>query len=88
MTQYTTVQNTLVKDHIKKQSYNLNNKHDAQQLAKTLNTTYNTLQHYKNIEKQHDKITKTIIQLKLTINILSDEINNLQEMMTNENNND
>ena len=88
MKTYATAQNTLVKDHQKQCSYNLNNKHDAQRLAETLNLTYTTLHHYKNIEQQYDRITKQIIQLKLTIHTLADEINNLQEMITNENNND
>lgn len=88
MKQYATVKNTLVKDHIKQCSYNLNNKHDAQRLAETLKLTYATLEHYQSIEDQYDKINKQIIQLKLTINILADEISNLQGVMVNERDSD
>lgn len=76
---YVTIKGTLVRDHRKKYSYNLTNKHDAQILCNTLNQAYTILDTYKNIETQYDNITKQIIQLKLTVNILSDEINHLQE---------
>ena len=39
------------------------------------------------IQTNLNKLSKQIIQLKLTINILSDEIKTLQEMMTNESGN-
>lgn len=78
---YVTIKGTLVKDHRKKYSYNLTNKHDAKTLCQTLNQSYTILDTYRNIETQYDNITKQIIQLKLTVNILSDEINHLQEVI-------
>jgi len=78
---YVTIKGTLVKDHRKKYAYNLTSKHDATILCNTLNQAYTILDTYRNIETQYDNITKQIIQLKLTINILSDEINHLQEIV-------
>ena len=60
------------------QSYNCLNKVTAQQLHNTLNTYHKTHTLNKNIEEQYDNITKQIIQLKLSINILSDEIKQLE----------
>ena len=74
-----TIKGTLVRDHKRKYAYNLTNKHDATILCNTLNQAYTILDTYKNIETKYDNITKQIIQLKLTVNILSDEINHLQE---------
>lgn len=79
---HATIKGTIVRDHNRKYSYNLTNKHDAQILCNTLNQAYTILDTYKNIETQYDNITKQIIQLKLTINILSEEINQLQTMVT------
>ena len=78
---YVTIKGTIVRDHQRKYSYNLTNKHDATILCNTLNQAYTILDTYKNIEPQYDNITKQIIQLKLTINILSDEINHLHEVI-------
>ena len=78
---YVTIKGTLVKDHKRKYSYNLTNKHDAKILCQTLNQSYTILDTYRNIETQYDNITKQIIQLKLTVNILTDEINHLQEVI-------
>ena len=78
---YVTIKGTLVKDHRKKYAYNLTSKHDAKILCQTLNQSYTILDTYRNIETQYDNITKQIIQLKLTVNILSDEINHLQEVI-------
>jgi hypothetical protein len=78
---YVTIKGTLVKDHKRQYSYNLTNKHDAKILCQTLNQSYTILDTYRNIETQYDNITKQIIQLKLTVNILSDEINHLQEVI-------
>lgn len=58
-------------------SYNCTNNVTAHELHCTLNTYEKTLQTENTITDQYDKITKQIIQLKLTVNILSDEINNL-----------
>ena len=60
------------------QSYNCLNKVTAQQLHNTLTTYHKTTTLNKNIEEQYDNITKQIIQLKLSINILSDEIKQLE----------
>lgn len=62
-------------------SYNCHNKVTAEQLYNTLTQYEKDYQTYKGITKQYDHITKQIIQLKLTINILSDEINHLQEVI-------
>ena len=61
-----TIKGSLVKDHIHKRSYNMTSTYHK---THTLN---------KNIEEQYDNITKQIIQLKLSINILSDEIKQLE----------
>lgn len=63
------------------QSYNCHNRVTAIQLQNTLNNYEKNYQTYRNIETQYDNITKQIIQLKLTVNILSDEINHLQEVI-------
>ena len=63
------------------QSYNCPNKVTAEQLYNTLTQYEKDYQTYKGINKQYDNITKQIIQLKLTVNILSDEINHLQEIV-------
>ena len=60
-------------------SYNLNNKVDATKLYETLNHYEEISRLNKNIEQQYDKITKQIIQLKLSIGTLTEEINTLQE---------
>ena len=78
---YVTIKGTLVRDHKRKYAYNLTNKHDATILCQTLNQAYTILDTYKNIETKYDNINKQIIQLKLTINILSEEINQLQEVV-------
>ena len=60
-------------------SYNLNNKVDATKLCETLNHYEEISRLNKNIDKQYDKIIKQIIQLKLSIGTLTEEINTLQE---------
>jgi len=79
---YVTIKGTLVRDHQRKYSYNLTNKHDATILCQTLNQAYTILDTYKNIETQYDNITKQIIQLQLSVKILEHEINTLQEVVT------
>ena len=71
-----TIKGSLVRDHIHKRSYNMTSRIDAENLYNTLNTYHKT--HTLNIEEQYDNITKQIIQLKLSINILSDEIKQLE----------
>lgn len=73
------IKGTLVKDHIHHKSYNMTSKIDAENLYNTLTTYHKIHILNKNIETQYDNITKQIIQLKLTVNILSDEINQLEK---------
>lgn len=73
-----TIKGSLVKDHIHHKSYNMTSKIDAENLHKTLTTYHKTHTLNKNIEEQYDNITKQIIQLKLSVNILSDEIKQLE----------
>ena len=58
-------------------SYNLTNQHDAERLCQTLNELENAVQLHKNIEEQFDKITKQIIQVNMTLQILNDEVKRL-----------
>ena len=60
-------------------SYNCTNIATAKQLHETLTTYEKTYQLNRNIEEQYDRITKQIIQLKLTIGTLTEEINTLHE---------
>lgn len=73
------------------QSYNCTNIATAKTLQNTLNsyeTEIHILKHQITIQNNYEKINKQIIQLKLTINILADEITNLQRMIANETNTD
>ena len=56
----------------------MTSKIDAENLYNTLTTYHKTQTLNQNIEKQYDNIIKQIIQLKLSINILSDEIKQLE----------
>lgn len=58
-------------------SYNLTNQHDAERLCQTLNELENAVQLHKNIEEQFDKITKQIIQVNMTLQILNEEVKTL-----------
>ena len=78
MTEPYTIKGSLVKDHIHQRSYNMTSRIDAENLYNTLTTYHRTTTLNQNIEKQYDQITKQIIQLKLSINILSDEIKQLE----------
>ena len=78
MTEAYSIKGSLVRDHIHKRSYNMTSKIDAENLYNTLTTYHKTQTLNKNIEEQYDNITKQIIQLKLSINILSDEIKQLE----------
>ena len=73
-----TIKGSLVKDHIHKRSYNMTSKIDAENLYNTLNTYHKTHTLNKNIEEQYDNITKQIIQLKLSISILTEEVQTLE----------
>ena len=61
------------------QSYTCTNRITAEQLQHTLNHYEEISRLNKNIDKQYDKITKQIIQLKLSIGTLTEEINTLHE---------
>ena len=56
----------------------MTSKIDAENLYNTLTTYHRTTTLNQNIEKQYDNIIKQIIQLKLSVNILSDEIKQLE----------
>lgn len=60
-------------------SYNLNNQKDAIKLCEVLNNYENITQLNKNIEQQYDTITKQLIQIKLRIGTLNEEIQRLEE---------
>ena len=60
-------------------SYNCTNIATAKQLHETLTTYEKTYNLNRNIEEQYDRITKQIIQLKLSIGTLTEEINTLHE---------
>ena len=68
-------------------SYNCTSKIDAERLCNTLNTYEQNLQLNKNIEEQFDKITKQLIQIKLSIGILNEDINTLKETIHDINSN-
>ena len=59
------------------QSYNCTNKITAEQLHNTLTTYEKTVELNKNIEQQFDKITKQIIQVNMTLQILNEEVKTL-----------
>ena len=63
----------------KGKSYNCTNKATATDLYNTLTTYEKTYNLNRNIEEQYDRITKQIIQLKLSIGTLTEEINQLHE---------
>ena len=63
-------------------SYNCVNIATAKQLHETLTTYEKTYQLNRNIEEQYDRITKQIIQLKLSIGTLTEEITTLHEAIT------
>ena len=63
-------------------SYNCTNIATAKTLHETLTNYEKTYTLNRNIEEQHDKITKQIIQLKLSIGTLTEEINTLHEAIT------
>ena len=58
-------------------SYNLTNQKDAIKLCEILNHYETTVNLQSNIDTQFDKITKELIQVKMTLNILNEEINQL-----------
>lgn len=58
-------------------SYNLTNQKDAIKLAETLNQYENIVNLQSNIDKQFDKITRELIQVKMTLSMLNSEIQTL-----------
>ena len=60
-------------------SYNCTNIATAKQLHQTLTNYEKITILNRNIEQQYDRITKQIIQLKLSIGTLTEEINTLHE---------
>ena len=60
-------------------SYNCTNIATAKTLHETLTNYEKTYNLNRNIEEQYDRITKQIIQLKLSIGTLTEEINTLHE---------
>ena len=63
--------------------YRLDNKQDAEHLARTLNTLTEATNTNKDTDKKLDTIQKKIIQLQMTASILSDELETLhQELIT------
>ena len=63
-------------------SFNCTNIATAKDLHTILTNYEKTYQLNRNIEEQYDRITKQIIQLKLTIGTLTEEINTLHEAIT------
>ena len=63
------------------QSYNCTNKITAETLQNTLNNLTEYRNTSTNIDSKLDEISKQVIQLKLSINILSEEIEHLKEVM-------
>ena len=61
--------------------YRIDNKHDAEKLEKQLNLLQSTLNMTRQTEEIYDKIYSKIIHLKTTVDVLSDEIHHLEEMI-------
>ena len=62
-------------------SYSCTNIATAKTLHQTLTTYENTHTLNKNIEEQYDRITKQIIQIQLSLGILTEEIQKLKTTM-------
>ena len=62
-------------------SYNCTNNITAQELCQKLNNLTEIRNTTQKTEKQLDTITKQIIQMKLSINTLGEEITTLKELM-------
>ena len=65
-------------------NYNCINIATAKTLHQTLTTYENITRLNKNIEEQYDRITKQIIQIQLSLGILTEDINKLKEVIKNE----
>ena len=62
-------------------SYNLTSKVDAVKLCETLNQYETYKQLNTNIDQQYDTLTKQLIQIKLSIGTLTEEIHTLEEQI-------
>ena len=60
-------------------SINCTNKITAQQLQNTLNTYEKTHRLHTNLDTQFDNITKQLIQIKLSIGTLQEEVQRLEK---------
>ena len=63
-------------------SYNLISKIDAEKLCTTLNDLTEYRNTSANIDTKLDEISKQVIQLKLSVNILGEEIEHLKEVLS------
>lgn len=60
-------------------TYPINNRITAEQLHQTLTTYENTLQQHHETEQKLDKITKTIIQLQMSLTILQNDLDKIKK---------
>ncbi|MBP5422222.1 MAG: hypothetical protein J6Y78_07275 [Paludibacteraceae bacterium] len=65
-------------------SYNLTNNITATELCQTLNHLTEIQNTNSNIDNKLDKITRQIIQMKLSINTLDEEVKTLTELIKND----
>lgn len=63
-------------------SYNCTNKVTATDLYNTLTIYEETVKNLNNAENKLDRIQKSIIQIQMSLSILSDDIHKLKEVMT------
>ena len=63
------------------ESYNVTNRITAENLCKTLNCYEKTSKEYKEITEKLDKLNKQVIQIQLSLGILTDDINTLKETL-------
>ena len=61
--------------------YNLTNNVTAVELCNTLNNLTEIQNTNQNIDEKFDRITKQIIQMKLSINTLDEEVKTLNELL-------
>ena len=62
-------------------SYNCNNKITATELYNTLTNYENTIQTNNTTEHKLDKLNKQLIQINMTLGILTEELHQLNEMV-------
>lgn len=79
-----TIKDTLVRDHIRGYSYQLNTRIDATNLAETLNNYETTIQH---LQKQiqhnnnYDDLRKQVIALQMDISNCQADLNKIKELI-------